>query len=60
VNIDLLEKDGGTELALTHQRFLSDEIKRQHESGWGATLGRLQTLVSALSRNAAASRPDSL
>jgi hypothetical protein len=35
VTIDLYEKEGGTKLALTHARFPTAQLMRQHESGWG-------------------------
>jgi uncharacterized protein YndB with AHSA1/START domain len=49
VTINLHEKDGGTELALTHARFPTEQTMRQHESGWGATLDGLNALVGSLS-----------
>lgn len=58
VTIDLQEKDGGTELALTHARFPTEQTMRQHESGWGASLTRLNELVGRLGKNATASKQD--
>jgi len=55
VTIDLNEKDGGTELALTHTSFPTEEIMRQHERGWGAVLDSLRQLAGISSGEAAAS-----
>jgi uncharacterized protein YndB with AHSA1/START domain len=55
VTIALHDKDGGTELALTHARFPTELTMRQHESGWGATLDRLGELVGSLSEETRAS-----
>ena len=41
VTVDLLEKDGGTEVVVTHENFPTEEKMRQHQSGWAATLERL-------------------
>ncbi|MGH7526095.1 MAG: SRPBCC family protein [Gemmatimonadales bacterium] len=60
VTIDLYEKGGGTELALTHAHFPTEEIMRRHESGWGATLDRLSQLVANLSEEARTSSRDSV
>lgn len=38
VTIELLEKDGGTEVVLTHDRLPSREKRQAHESGWGRAL----------------------
>ncbi len=49
VTIDLNEKKGRTELALTHASFPTEEIMRRHESGWEAVLDSLHGLTATLS-----------
>jgi len=41
VTIELLERTGGTELVLTHERFPSVERVRQHQGGWSRIADRL-------------------
>jgi uncharacterized protein YndB with AHSA1/START domain len=45
VTIDFNERRGGTELSLTHTGFPTEEIMRQHESGWSAVLDFLPRLA---------------
>lgn len=52
VTMDLREKKGGTELALTHASFPTEEIMRRHESGWGAVLESLHGFTDILSAEA--------
>lgn len=47
VTIDFKPKRGGTELILTHAGFPTEEITRQHEMGWGASLAALGEIVDA-------------
>ena len=37
VTVDFLERDGGTEVVLKHERFTIDESRSNHEHGWNAT-----------------------
>ncbi|HEX7253387.1 MAG TPA: SRPBCC domain-containing protein [Thermoanaerobaculia bacterium] len=47
VTIEFLEKDGGTEVVLTHRR-LPPERRDAHRGGWGAILEKLEkTLAGA-------------
>jgi uncharacterized protein YndB with AHSA1/START domain len=48
VTVRLSEKDGGTELALTHEHFPAEDRVRRHESGWNATLDRLGEILSSI------------
>src|SRR5712692_8880029 len=41
VTIELLERKGGTELTLTHERFPSADRVKQHKSGWSQIADRL-------------------
>jgi uncharacterized protein YndB with AHSA1/START domain len=45
VTIDLSEKDGGTELVLTHAGFPTEEAKRRHEQGWSGGLDALREIA---------------
>lgn len=58
VTVDLYEKESGTELVLTHARFPTEQLMRQHETGWGATLDRLKELIGRLSEETRASNQD--
>ena len=42
VTIELKDVDGGTELKLTHERFLTEASRDQHASGWESALDKLQ------------------
>ena len=42
VTLTFAGKDGGTEVTLVHERFHSEEMRDNHEKGWGAILVRLQ------------------
>jgi uncharacterized protein YndB with AHSA1/START domain len=48
VSIELKEKKGGTELVLIHASFPTEEIMRQHESGWSAVLETLSKVPGIL------------
>lgn len=41
VTIELQEKDGKTEVVLTHERFPSAEVRDEHRQGWTQCLERL-------------------
>ncbi len=41
VTLTFAPKDGGTDVTLTHERFKSEELRDNHEKGWGAILNRL-------------------
>ncbi|MDE0589906.1 SRPBCC domain-containing protein [Halocynthiibacter sp. C4] len=45
VTLDFVEKNGGTDVTLTHVKFLNEEARDNHEKGWGLIL---QTLENAL------------
>jgi uncharacterized protein YndB with AHSA1/START domain len=45
VTVELAAKDGGTELALTHTGFPTEQVMRRHEQGWGGCLDALRELV---------------
>lgn len=42
VTVELLEKDGQTEVRVTHEGFPSDESAHNHEQGWKGALDKLQ------------------
>jgi uncharacterized protein YndB with AHSA1/START domain len=41
VTVELKDKDGGTELVLTHERFFDAAACERHTRGWTHLLGRL-------------------
>jgi uncharacterized protein YndB with AHSA1/START domain len=45
LTLDLLDRDGDTELVLTHENFVDDAQRGRHEGGWN---GMLDGLTSAL------------
>ncbi|HTB64051.1 MAG TPA: SRPBCC domain-containing protein [Opitutales bacterium] len=44
VTVELTEKDGGTEVCLTHERFPDAESCDQHQQGWGRILDQMGKL----------------
>lgn len=45
VTLTFAPHDGGTRVTLVHERFLSEEMRDNHEKGWGAILMRLQGVI---------------
>jgi len=45
VTVDFLEVDNGTEMTLTHQKFMDQESCEKHRAGWTGTLDKLQQLL---------------
>ncbi|MCG3117731.1 MAG: SRPBCC domain-containing protein [Candidatus Manganitrophus sp. SA1] len=45
VTIELKEKDGGTELTLTHARFANTESRDKHQHGWNGCLENLSRFL---------------
>ena len=46
VTVELFERDGGTELVLTHERLPSVEMAENHKKGWGEILDRLAGVLA--------------
>ncbi len=44
VTVDLLERQGGTEVVISHDRFTNDESRDRHQAGWTASLEKLENL----------------
>jgi uncharacterized protein YndB with AHSA1/START domain len=42
VTIELSDRDGGTEIKLTHVQLPSEESRNRHNEGWGSVLDRLE------------------
>ena len=47
VTIEFLERDGGTELRLTQERFESQELRDRHQQGWSSSLDCLEEALKA-------------
>lgn len=47
VTVELRDRDGKTEVVLTHERFPSAEARDEHRKGWEACLERLGGTISA-------------
>jgi uncharacterized protein YndB with AHSA1/START domain len=45
VTVELNDRDGGTELVLTHEHFHDADERGKHEHGWNANLDRLGQLA---------------
>jgi uncharacterized protein YndB with AHSA1/START domain len=48
VTISLKDVDGGTELTLRHDRFLSEQSRDGHNNGWSGTLDKLAAMAATL------------
>jgi len=42
VTIELSDRDGGTEIKLTHVQLPSEESRNRHNEGWGSVIDRLE------------------
>ena len=47
VTVELHDKDGATELVLTHERFADTDARDGHEQGWTSALTRLEAHLTA-------------
>ena len=45
VTVRLKDVDGGTEVVIVHERFLTDQSARGHEQGWVGSLGKLARML---------------
>jgi uncharacterized protein YndB with AHSA1/START domain len=45
VTISLRDVQGGTELHLRHEKFLSDQSREGHQAGWAGSLDKLAALL---------------
>ena len=46
VTVELLDRDGGTELRLKHEQLPDEESRDGHNRGWNSVLDRLEEFVS--------------
>ena len=46
VTVELSDRDGGTELKLTHEQLPSEESRDRHNEGWNSVLDRLEKFFS--------------
>ena len=47
VTVDLCDRDGGTELRLTHEQLPNEESRDGHTRGWESALDKLERLFSS-------------
>lgn len=47
VTVELTERDGGTELTLTHERFIDPAQVDHHAEGWKGCLANLQDRINS-------------
>jgi uncharacterized protein YndB with AHSA1/START domain len=45
VTVELSDRDGGTEVKLTHEKLPSEESRDRHNEGWDSVLDRLEKFV---------------
>ena len=45
VTVELSDRDGGTEVKLTHEKLPSEESRDRHNEGWNSVLDRLEKFV---------------
>jgi uncharacterized protein YndB with AHSA1/START domain len=46
VTVELSDRDGGTEVRLTHEQLPSEESRDRHNDGWNSVLDRLEKFFS--------------
>ncbi len=46
VTVDFVDKNGATEVTITHERFLSQESCDQHNQGWTMCLDNMEKLLA--------------
>jgi uncharacterized protein YndB with AHSA1/START domain len=46
VTVELTDRDGGTELRLTHEKLPNEESREGHTGGWNSALNKLENLFS--------------
>lgn len=51
VTVDFLEVEGGTELTLTHQKFMDEESCEKHRVGWVGTFDQMEVYLSKQNHN---------
>ena len=45
VTVELSDRDGGTEVKLTHEKLPSEESRDRHNEGWNSVLDRLEKFL---------------
>jgi glutathione S-transferase len=45
VTVELSDRDGGTEVRLTHEQLPSEESRDRHNEGWNSVLDRLEKFL---------------
>ena len=46
VTVEFLDREGGTEVRLTHENLPTEASRDDHEQGWNSVVGKLEKFVS--------------
>jgi len=46
VTVDFLDRNGFTEVQITHDRFPNAEVRDRHDHGWNGCLDKLEKLAA--------------
>jgi len=49
VTVEFIDKNGSTEVVLTHERFPDEHMRDEHQAGWGGCLDGLDRLFASSS-----------
>ena len=47
VTVEFIDKNGATEVVLTHERFPDEHMRDEHQAGWGGCLDGLERLFTS-------------
>ena len=47
VTVEFFDRNGATEVVLTHQQFPDQHMRDEHEGGWGGALAQLERYLTA-------------
>ena len=48
VTVEFFDRDGATEIVLTHELFTDEHMRDEHNNGWGGCIDRLEQYLAAL------------
>ena len=47
VTVEFIDRDGATEVVLTHEQFPDEHMRDEHDNGWGGVLAQLGKYLAA-------------